>query len=286
MATTHTSRTGTFPEEGIKAPCVVSTSANITLSGEQTIGSTAVVAGDRVLTRAQTNAAENGIWDVAVGAWTRASDWENDRDVSSGVMVIDAANTMLYQAVFTGDFVAGTTLVTFSQPTSSDALLKNSASLQTVNSEVSFQGDVTIDNLNAAGNLDFTMSAASVLTVDTTPDNIRVRYWHVFNEFGVGFNEVYSGMDDVDYTPNSDQCAIRVTCATNATWANSSIDTRYAGRFRLPRYTNSAQADTRCQPFSNAEKEACFGYNMADKQIMFFNGTNWVLAKDGTTLAS
>lgn len=286
MATTHTSRTGTFPEEGIKAPCKVSASANITLSGEQTIGATAVVAGDRVLTRAQTNAAENGIWDVAVGAWTRASDWENARDVSSGIMVIDAANTMLYQAVFTGDFVAGTTEVTFSQPTSSDALLKNSASTQVVNSVVSFQENVTIDNLNASGNLDFTMSAASVLTVDATADNIRVRYWYIYDRFASGFNEVYSGMNDVDYTPNSDQCAIRVEKATNAAWANSLIDTRYAGRFRLPRYTNASDADTRCQSYSDAEKEACFGYNMTDHEMMYFNGTNWVLAKDGTTLAS
>jgi hypothetical protein len=46
---------------------------NLTLSGEQTIDGVAVVATDRVLVKDQTNPAENGIWTVAVGAWTRAT---------------------------------------------------------------------------------------------------------------------------------------------------------------------------------------------------------------------
>jgi len=286
MATTHTSRTGTFPEEGVKAPCVVSSSTNITLSGEQTIGSTAVVSDDRVLVRGQTDTSENGVWVVSTGAWSRPSDWENASDVVSGVVVLDAANSMMYQAVFTGDFVAGTTQVTFSGVQVSDALLKNSASQQTVNSVVRFQSAVTADDITAGGNLDFSMSAASVLTIDGTADNIRVRYWYIFDRFAAGYNEVYTDMDDVDYTPNSDHCAIRVEQATNAAWANSLVDMRYCGRYRLPRYTNATDADTRCQSYSDAEKEACFGYNMTDHEIMYFNGTNWVLAKDGTTLAS
>lgn len=110
MATTHTSRTGTFPEEGIKAPCVVAATTNITLSGEQTVNSVACVAGDRVLPTAQTDPTENAIWVVATGAWERASDWSDARDVVSGIYI--PVPDGLYQATFTGDFVAGTTAIT------------------------------------------------------------------------------------------------------------------------------------------------------------------------------
>lgn len=57
-----------------KPSVVVATTANITLSAPQNIDGVAVLAGDRVLVRAQTAPAENGIYVVAAGAWTRATD--------------------------------------------------------------------------------------------------------------------------------------------------------------------------------------------------------------------
>lgn len=47
---------------------------NVTLSGEQTVDGVALVAGDRVLVKDQTSPAENGIYVVAAGSWTRALD--------------------------------------------------------------------------------------------------------------------------------------------------------------------------------------------------------------------
>jgi len=57
-----------------KQPAVVTTTGNITLSGLQTIDSVALVAGNRVLVRNQTNQADNGIYVAASGAWARAAD--------------------------------------------------------------------------------------------------------------------------------------------------------------------------------------------------------------------
>jgi phage-related tail fiber protein len=53
------------------------TTSNITLSGTQTIDGVALIAGDRVLVKDQTTANQNGIYVVAAGSWSRASDADN-----------------------------------------------------------------------------------------------------------------------------------------------------------------------------------------------------------------
>lgn len=113
MTTSFTSRLGTAPEEAVKAPCVTSSASNLTLNGEQTVGGKAVVAGDRVLVRSQTDATENGIYVVSTGAWSRATDWNGAGDVIDGMMVLDSYNNTLYYASFTGSFTIDATEVTF-----------------------------------------------------------------------------------------------------------------------------------------------------------------------------
>jgi hypothetical protein len=57
-----------------KQPCAVATLTAITLSGLQTIDGYTTLAGDRVLVKNQANAAFNGIYLAAAGAWTRSLD--------------------------------------------------------------------------------------------------------------------------------------------------------------------------------------------------------------------
>lgn len=65
----------------------VATTANITLSNTQTIDGIAVVAGDRVLVKDQSTAPTNGIYVVAAGAWTRATDFDDSVEVTSGAAI-------------------------------------------------------------------------------------------------------------------------------------------------------------------------------------------------------
>lgn len=58
----------------VKASVAVATTANITLSGLQTIDGYTTLAGDRVLVKNQSAPANNGIYIAASGAWTRAVD--------------------------------------------------------------------------------------------------------------------------------------------------------------------------------------------------------------------
>jgi hypothetical protein len=57
-----------------KASVVAATTANITLSGAQTIDGISIVAGDRVLVKDQSTASANGIYLCATGSWTRTTD--------------------------------------------------------------------------------------------------------------------------------------------------------------------------------------------------------------------
>jgi len=71
----------------IKAPVRAATTANITLSGEQTIDGISVVTNDRVLVKDQTDQSENGIYDVSTSTWTRSLDFDGNLDVVKGTLV-------------------------------------------------------------------------------------------------------------------------------------------------------------------------------------------------------
>lgn len=72
-----------------KASCVAATTANITLSGTQTIDGVALIAGDRCLVKDQTLSQDNGIYVVAAGAWTRATDMDNWLEVPGAFTFIE-----------------------------------------------------------------------------------------------------------------------------------------------------------------------------------------------------
>lgn len=118
MATTTTGRLGNTVTSGAKAPCLVATTANITLSGAQTIDTVSVVAGDRVLVKDQTDGTENGVYEAAVGAWSRQPDWNADADLLSGVLIPVGAGNVglgLWQCTYTGEFTLDTTDPTFTK---------------------------------------------------------------------------------------------------------------------------------------------------------------------------
>jgi hypothetical protein len=73
-----------------KASVRVATTANITLSGLQTIDAVVTtVAGDRVLVKDQTADANNGIYIAASGAWTRATDMDSWAEVPSAYTFVE-----------------------------------------------------------------------------------------------------------------------------------------------------------------------------------------------------
>jgi len=70
------------------------TTANITLSAAQTIDGVSVIVGDRVLVKNQTTAANNGIYLVASGAWTRTTDADLGTEVENMCVFVSEGTTL------------------------------------------------------------------------------------------------------------------------------------------------------------------------------------------------
>lgn len=129
--TTTGRRYGVNAGIAIKVPCRAGSTANVTLSGEQTIDGIDVVEDDRVLLKDQTDSIENGVWDVSSGDWRRSPDWNGIADVAEGTVVTvneGAVNGVTSWRVNTsGTITPGTTPVSiisslFGQATSDVAL--------------------------------------------------------------------------------------------------------------------------------------------------------------------
>ena len=94
-----------------------STTANITLSGLQTLDGVALAAGDRVLVKNQTNAPDNGIYLAASGAWKRAGDADASAEVTPNLTVaVEEGSTQadsIWQLITNAPIVLGTTALVF-----------------------------------------------------------------------------------------------------------------------------------------------------------------------------
>lgn len=74
-------KAGLDPKDSV----VVATTDEKTLSGEQTIDGVNVVTGDRVLVKNQSNPAENGIYVVSTGTWSRSIDANSTETITPGM---------------------------------------------------------------------------------------------------------------------------------------------------------------------------------------------------------
>lgn len=103
----------------VKGSVRVATTANITLSGTQTIDGVSLSAGDRVLVKDQSTGSENGIYVVAAGAWSRADDANSSADVTAGLFTFVTEGTSYADTgwvLSTNDTITlDTTALTFTQ---------------------------------------------------------------------------------------------------------------------------------------------------------------------------
>lgn len=93
MTQSITRRDGVAEGLAFKRPVKCATTANITLSGEQTIDGI-VTSTSRVLVKNQTDTTANGLYDSGSGAWTRCLDFDGANDFTSGTQVVVQSGTV------------------------------------------------------------------------------------------------------------------------------------------------------------------------------------------------
>jgi len=158
----------------IKDSVHVATTANITLSGTQTIDGIDVEAGDRVLVKNQTAGDDNGIYVVAAGAWSRATDANISAEVTPGMFVFVEEGTTNGDNgfVLTTDapITLDTTSLTFTQfsgagqITAGDGLSKSGNTLSVNDDNITLLADGTnlrIKGISATAVGDLLIGAAS-----------------------------------------------------------------------------------------------------------------------------
>jgi len=119
----------------VKEAVKVATTANITLSGTQTIDGVAVSADERVLVKNQSTATENGLYLCKASTWARTDDLAAGDDASSVFVFVDQGTTNSDNSFVCttnkGSAVVGTNNLTFTQfsgagnPVAGDGISKN-----------------------------------------------------------------------------------------------------------------------------------------------------------------
>jgi hypothetical protein len=151
----------------IRSPVKVATTANITLSGAQTIDGVSAAAGDRVLVKNQTTASQNGIYVVASGSWSRAEDLPSGV-TGAGISVFVLQGTVNAGIRFfiddnaVGTSVIGTDNITFSQ-------YINTTSTQTI-TQPNFSSAYFINTVDPTKRITFNVDNLSGSTTHQLPD--------------------------------------------------------------------------------------------------------------------
>jgi hypothetical protein len=147
------------------------TTANITLSGTQTVDGIALIAGDRVLVKDQTTQSGNGIYLVAAGAWARTADTDTWNELVSAYTFVESGTTNADSGfVCTVDpgGTIGTTAVTWvqfsgaGQVTAGAGLTKTGSTLDVVGTTNRIT--VAADSIDIASNY---VGQASITTLGT-----------------------------------------------------------------------------------------------------------------------
>jgi hypothetical protein len=102
----------------VKTAVRVATTANITLSGIQTIDGVLLVAGDRVLVKNQSTNTQNGVYDAASGAWTRSADSDAGSELVNAFYFVTLGSTLQatgWTQSTAGPITIGSTAIVFNQ---------------------------------------------------------------------------------------------------------------------------------------------------------------------------
>lgn len=136
-----------------KASCLLGTTANITLSGEQTIDGV-LTSASRVLVKNQTLPANNGIYVSAAGAWARATDLDTWAEALQAYTLITLGSTQAgsgWLSNASAGGTLGTTSLLFNQFSSSTVYSADGQGIELSGTQFSLELDGTTLSKSSSG---------------------------------------------------------------------------------------------------------------------------------------
>ncbi len=170
----------------VKSPADVATTANITLSGEQTIDGV-LTSASRVLVKNQSAPAENGIYTSAAGAWSRTTDADTWAELVQAYVFVTAGSSQAFSGWLSDAQSGGTigvTSFTFNQFSQAGTVTTDEEGITITGSQISLvldgttlsksgsglkvaTGGITNTEVDAAAAIDFsklaTLTSANIL---------------------------------------------------------------------------------------------------------------------------
>lgn len=174
--------------------------ANLTLSGTQTVDGVTLIANDRILVKDQTTAADNGLYTVLAGTWTRTVDFNSSNDiVGSEVFVSEGTvnGNKVYALITDAPIIIGTTALTFS--------IFGDGKTYTGGTGITITGTVVaVDTAVVARKASATIGDGTATTITFTHNlntqDIDVIVKEVATNFGVLVDWVANGVNTVQLT--------------------------------------------------------------------------------------
>lgn len=208
---------GLNPKQAVKC----ATTANITLSGLQTIDTYSVQSGDRVLVKNQTNTPDNGIYVAASGAWTRATDMNTWSEVPGAYTVavfgsLNANTGLVSTSASTGTI--GTTAITFVQFSGSATYFAGTGLTLASNTFSITNTGVTASTYGSASSVPVLAINAQGQVTSATPTSIAI-----------AASQITSGTIASSLISGSYTGITGVGTLTAGTWNASTIGVPYGG---------------------------------------------------------
>lgn len=184
----------------VKASVRAATTGNITLSGEQTIDTIPLVTGDRVLVKNQTAPAENGLYVVSTGSWSRSADADTWDELVSAFVFVESGGANAdngYVCTVDPGGTLGSTAVTWDQFSGAGQITAGDGLSKTGNTlDVNVDGTTT--EINGSDQVAIKSTYAGQTSI-TTLGTVTIGTW---NATAIGLTYGGTGTDNTSITDN------------------------------------------------------------------------------------
>jgi hypothetical protein len=280
----------------VKDSVKIATTANITLSGTQTIDGVAVSADERVLVKNQSTASENGLYLCKAGSWARTADLAAGVNAAGVFVFIESGSTQADQGFVctsdSGSAVVGTNSLAFTQFSGSGSFTAGDGldlTGTTFSADIKANSGVVISGGEIALDLDASSITGSLGIADGGTNATSASAARTNLGLAIGSDVQAHGavLDDLSGLTQASNKGIFFDTANSA----ATFDLTAAGRALLDDADASAQRTTlglaigtNVQAF-DAELAAIAGLTSAANKLPYFTGSGTADLADLTAFA-